>query len=173
MRMSDFVCTWDQREKEWREEQLAKGLCPTPYDHQVCRAAEEIMDEDDPAPDWPKTDKCFWCGKKCDGNCLRVNHETGPRQMTPDDPAYWMLSSGKTTSTTVSDPSCYICRDPEFAQMGLPLCKPCPDCTAKESRDAGHVPADDEECTVCGFNLRVYYECGKDMDAYRKLTQED
>ncbi|AXQ51678.1 hypothetical protein KHO59_gp064 [Mycobacterium phage Cane17] len=52
--MSDSVYRWDQRVKEWREEQLAKGLCLTSYDHQVCRAAEEIMDEDDPAPDWPK-----------------------------------------------------------------------------------------------------------------------
>ncbi|QZM07345.1 hypothetical protein SEA_EASYJONES_78 [Mycobacterium phage EasyJones] len=30
--MSDSVYTWDQREKEWREEQLAKGLCPTQED---------------------------------------------------------------------------------------------------------------------------------------------
>ena len=34
---------------------------------------------------------------------------------------------------------CYICRDPDFAQMGLPLCKPCLQCGA-------HVPADDDLC---------------------------
>jgi hypothetical protein len=44
-----------------------------------------------------------------------------------------------TTSTTVYNQSCYICRDPEFAQMGLPLCYPCPVCGA-------HTPADDVVC---------------------------
>lgn len=35
--------------------------------------------------------------------------------------------------------SCYICRDPDYAQMGLPLCRACPVC-------GGHVPADDSVC---------------------------
>jgi hypothetical protein len=65
--------------------------------------------------------------------------------MKPNDPAYWMLSDN-VTSTPVPGlyrESCYICRDPEFAQMGLPLCYPCPSCQ-------GHVPADDTVCTDCG-----------------------
>lgn len=37
---------------------------------------------------------------------------------------------------------CYICRDPDFAQMGLPLCYPCEKCK-------GHVAADDTICDDC------------------------
>jgi hypothetical protein len=58
---------------------------------------------------------------------------------TSDDPAHFLLTDGHTTTPTVHNPSCYICRDPEFAQMGLPLCYPCPVCKA-------HTPADDPTC---------------------------
>lgn len=60
-------------------------------------------------------------------------------KMKPGDPAYWMLDDGVTSIPTVHNDDCYICRDPEFAQMGLPLCYPCLICSA-------HVPADDHEC---------------------------
>lgn len=51
---------------------------------------------------------------------------------------------------------CYICEDPEFAQMGLPLCRRCPWCK-------GHVPADDSRCDSCGrdedeFNEHAHAE---------------
>lgn len=70
--------------------------------------------------------------------------------MKPDDPAYWMLEQGlndpsKRSKTTVYNKNCYICRDEEFALMGLPLCYPCNKCQ-------GHVPADDSRCTDCGFD---------------------
>jgi len=70
--------------------------------------------------------------------------------LKPDDPAYWMLEQGrrdpsKRSSSTVHDPNCYICNDPEFALMGLPLCYPCAKCQ-------GHVPADDTVCSVCGVD---------------------
>lgn len=90
---------------------------------------------------------CHWCHQRCNGTCLGT---TESRQMHPSDPAYWMLKDDRTTVAKVHDPGCYICRDPEFAQMGLPLCKPCPSCTAREGTEAGHVPADDTDCTVCG-----------------------
>ena len=61
------------------------------------------------------------------------------RPMRPDDPAYWMLHDGVETVPTVRNVNCYICRDPEFAQMGLPLCYECLVCKA-------HVPADDPVC---------------------------
>ena len=57
-----------------------------------------------------------------------------------------------TSSTTVYDEHCYICRDPDYAQMGLPLCKPCPACSEKAGKDAGHIAADDSECSICGFD---------------------
>lgn len=75
-----------------------------------------------------------------------------PRQMKPTDPAYWMLFDGKTSTPVVYRDYCYICRDPEFAQMGLPLCNLCPTCKT------GHVAADDEECDDCGASLREWYE---------------
>lgn len=64
-----------------------------------------------------------------------------------DDPCYWMLEQGRKhpelrSSTTVYDSKCYICRDPEFALMGLPLCYECRFCK-------GHVAADDTVCSVC------------------------
>lgn len=63
------------------------------------------------------------------------------KPMKPDDPAYWMLHDGFETkpNPNIYDPNCYICRDHEFAQMGLPLCRPCIICGA-------HVAADDCIC---------------------------
>lgn len=68
-------------------------------------------------------------------------------KMKPDDPAYWMLESEHTTSTDVYDESCSICRDPEYAQMGMPLCFACFKC-------GGHVPADDCICDKCEADQR-------------------
>ena len=96
---------------------------------------------------------CFWCKKNCGGTCLGVNHENGPRQMKADDPAYWMLKDGHTTTPTVHDDDCYICNDPEFAQMGLPLCMPCPECSKTEGK-TGHIPADDNVCSDCGAEMQ-------------------
>lgn len=72
--------------------------------------------------------------------------------MSKSDPAYWMLEQGlkdpsQRTVTTVYDSNCYICRDPEFSLMGLPLCYPCAKCS-------GHVPADDTFCDECGEDQR-------------------
>lgn len=80
----------------------------------------------------------------------------------PTDPAMALLADPNVHSTPVEGvyrDSCYICVDPEFAAMGLPLCKPCPACSAKaDGQDAGHVPADDVACTDCGFDLQEFYE---------------
>lgn len=40
---------------------------------------------------------------------------------------------------------CYICRDPEYALAGLPLCRECPKC-------GGHIAADDSLCDSCGHD---------------------
>ena len=61
------------------------------------------------------------------------------KPMKPGDPAYWMLFDGYESSTTVHNENCYICQDPEFSKMGLPLCYPCAICGA-------HTPADDTTC---------------------------
>jgi hypothetical protein len=66
------------------------------------------------------------------------------------DPAAWMLHDSFTSTPVVYSDGCYICRDPEFAQMGLPLCRRCPECV-RQGRGSGHIPADDTECTDCGY----------------------
>lgn len=67
----------------------------------------------------------------------------------PADPAFFMLFDGHATVPVVHRDGCYICEDPEFAQMGLPLCSPCPGCL-REQRGLGHIPADDDTCDDCG-----------------------
>jgi len=62
--------------------------------------------------------------------------------MKPSDPAYHLLLDDVVSVPVVYSDSCYICTDPEFAQMGLPLCRECPEC-------GGHVPADDTICDDC------------------------
>ena len=75
----------------------------------------------------------------------------GPRTR-PSDPAYALLLDDYTSSSAAEyDDDCYICRDPEFAQMGLPLCTPCPRCQAGGRQ--GHMPADDPICTICEYDL--------------------
>jgi hypothetical protein len=75
--------------------------------------------------------------------------------MKPTDPAYWLLERGRQdpsyrSTTTVYDPTCYICLDPEFALMGLPLCYPCPFC-------GEHIAADDSRCKN-GHDAQDYRE---------------
>lgn len=105
-------------------------------------------------------DVCYWCSTQCGGTCLGVNHENGPRQMKTSDPAYFLLSGGHTSTPTVHRSGCYICEDPEYARMGLPLCKPCPECmrNAKNEGDMGHIPADEPVCDDCGYDLQEAYE---------------
>jgi hypothetical protein len=104
--------------------------------------------------------KCFWCGKQCGGNCLGVNDNGASKQMTPEDPAYWMLSDGHTTTPTAYKAGCYICEDPEYAQMGMSLCGYCPKCSEKAGEPAGHVPADDTTCDTpgCTYDVCAAYE---------------
>lgn len=98
-----------------------------------------------------------------------------------DDPAAWMLHRGAAeswavatgqldekdatwvTKTTVYNDRCYICRDPEFALMGLPLCKPCTH--AEDGVVCGaHTPADDVECDE-GHTAPEYMEAMEEMHA--------
>ncbi len=72
------------------------------------------------------------------------------RHLSPGDPASWMLYDDFTSTPVVYRESCYICEDPEFAQMGLPLCRPCPQCIGRET-GAGHIAADDVVCDDCGY----------------------
>lgn len=62
-------------------------------------------------------------------------------KMQPGDPAYWMILDDFTSTPNpdIFNDSCYICLDPEFAQMGLPLCTACLLC-------GEHTPADDSVC---------------------------
>ena len=71
--------------------------------------------------------------------------------LKPGDPAYWMLLDDFTSTPRVHRDGCYICEDPEFAQMGLPLCRLCPKCVGLEI-GTGHIPADDSVCDDCGYD---------------------
>ena len=82
--------------------------------------------------------------------------------MVPEDPAYFLLKDGHTSTKTIHRDGCYICNDPEFAQMGLPVCQPCPNCSRTEitggaPASKGHVPADDSICDDCGYDLMDEY----------------
>ena len=92
------------------------------------------------------------------GRCIcgtALSKENLPPRTTPqmpvDDPCYWMLEDGHETRPTTHNPNCYTCRDPEYAQMGLPLCRRCPVC-------GGHVAADDTRCDDCGANEQLWWE---------------
>lgn len=69
-----------------------------------------------------------------------------------DDPAYRLLQDSYTSTPSVYRRGCYICEDPEFSQMGLPLCRPCPQCSAIAGEPAGHIAADDCVCDVCDYD---------------------
>lgn len=56
--------------------------------------------------------------------------------MAADDPAQAYMTGGHFSVPTVADPGCYICQDPEYAQMGMSLCMACPQC-------GNHIPADE------------------------------
>lgn len=66
------------------------------------------------------------------------------------DPAAWMLHDGFTSTPMVFRAGCYICEDPEFARMGLPLCRKCPECV-RQGRGPGHIAADETACDECGY----------------------
>ena len=72
------------------------------------------------------------------------------------DPCYWMLEQGradpsKQSIPTAYDEDCFICRDPEFALMGLPVCYPCSKCQH-------HIAADDPRCAGCGYDNSDDYQ---------------
>jgi hypothetical protein len=89
-----------------------------------------------------------------------------------NDPAAWMLIKGiedaaagregwiTPTHDEIYRDDCYICTDPEFALMGLPVCKPCDEC-------GGHVPADDIECEN-GHVPPEYIEMMKEDGVYEE-----
>lgn len=80
--------------------------------------------------------------------------------MKSSDPAAWMLTDGHTSTPVVHKQGCPICEDPEYAQMGLPLCRRCPVC-------GGHIAADDTVCDDCGLDDMSFWEAVReDETAY-------
>ena len=73
------------------------------------------------------------------------------KKMKPGDPASWMLFDGVESTPVVHSDTCYICNDPEFAKMGLPLCRKRPAC-------GGHIQADDTVCDNCGLDEQAFWE---------------
>jgi hypothetical protein len=109
-----------------------------------------------------------------DGDYGAISHSVA---MKPSDAAFWMLLDDKTSVPVVHRDGCYICEDPEFAAMGLPLCFPCPACVRKQQvcgacggsggppgktpctgclatgvlGAMGHIAADDTTCDDCEY----------------------
>ena len=105
-----------------------------------------------------------------DGGPILVRYsgnETISTVTKASDPATILLNVGYRSTPTVYQSGCYICEDPEFAHMGLPLCKPCPRFRLHGNRhgvhDPGHVPADDVECTACGFDVQLLWAGGQPL----------
>jgi len=65
------------------------------------------------------------------------------KPLKPTDPAYPLLKDELVSTPRVYRDWCYICRDMEFARLGMSLCSPCCQCSE------GHVPADDTQCDRC------------------------
>ena len=65
------------------------------------------------------------------------------RPLPANDPCQFMLDGDFISTPTIYSEGCYICNDPEFAQMGLPLCRICKFCK-------GHIAADNSICDDCG-----------------------
>lgn len=81
--------------------------------------------------------------------------------LKPSDPAYFLLERGRRdpsfrTPTPIFKKGCYICEDPEFSMMGLPVCKPCP--VLVDGQPCGaHWAADDSVCDK-GCDVQADYE---------------
>ena len=74
--------------------------------------------------------------------------------MAREDLTYFekiLYDDSYTTTPKVYREGCYICEDPDFAQMGLPLCRTCPACI-EAGRGNGHIAADDTQCDECGYD---------------------
>jgi hypothetical protein len=101
-----------------------------------------------------------------EGDCGALRHSVAHR---PHDPAFTLLLDGKHSVPRVHRRGCYICEDPEFAAMGMPLCMPCARC-------GGHIPADDESCDDCGWSANPHHQdptCGLDPASYDELQFGD
>lgn len=81
-----------------------------------------------------------------------------------DDPAHKLLADDYTSQPRVYSADCYICEDPEFAAMGLPLCRPCPSCRENGSGE-GHITADDQVCDECGCDEEEAWLAERDRRA--------
>lgn len=67
----------------------------------------------------------------------------GKCDASPDFGGLPVLPKSEQPVAGAYSPSCYICRDPSFKAMGLPLCRRCRFC-------GGHIAADDVVCDDCG-----------------------
>ena len=84
--------------------------------------------------------------------------------LKPDDPAYWMLKDEHVSIPQIFRPDCYICTDPEFALIGVPLCRRCTFCD-------GHIAGDDTVCSDCGRDDREAFD--KETEPCQEKAADD
>lgn len=82
---------------------------------------------------------------------LATTSRHGTPRIGPHDPARHLLSDDFKTTPKVFRDNCYICKDMEFARLGMPLCNLCCACAALNKE--GHIAADDQNCDDCGHRL--------------------
>lgn len=103
-----------------------------------------------------------------DGLRARVAEGWGLHQYTPmpqGDPAQALIASAGMTVPTIYRQGCYICMDPEFALMGMSLCRVCPDC-------GGHIPGDDVVCDDCHYDL-TWPDVTREDEGFYRFGSDD
>ena len=88
---------------------------------------------------------------------MTYQHPTPRMGDRPHDPAFYLLTDAYVTTPKVLREDCYICRDMEYARMGLTLCSLC--CVCYSEGQEGHIAADEGECDDCGHE-----QCGDCAD---------
>lgn len=74
-------------------------------------------------------------------------------QLTPSEKV--LYDDNYQSTPKVHRDGCYICEDPDYRRMGLPLCRRCINCSTKDK--FGHIAADDTVCDDCGFDEQEYW----------------
>jgi hypothetical protein len=148
----------DDGERAWVECEYCSWGCSGPVPGVYAKADAHEAEENEPKPP---------SGARWTPEFKRLPTEAGGHVTVtvtqPEDPAYALLIDEFTSTPNpeIYKDDCYICRDREFAQMGLPLCYPCAACR-------GHVAADDTICDDCGADQQELAQAAAEASCARE-----
>ena len=86
-------------------------------------------------------------GNSNSDGCQHYSPLTGDKLTQGEAWLFENPSIGSHPDRSIYRSSCYICNDPDYAQMGMPLCSACEVCKV------GHIAADDSVCDNCGYDI--------------------